>query len=212
MSRWARAVAGVLAICLAAGLAWAQQSTESSRPIRGTGTPGFPADGVLTIQGVLQGRPVTVDYHHAANLTVAHVTSVVHVQAAGAFTVQPGNTANTTAWLTQTQHVSAVVHVTTGQSPHVTSFAVINCGTTVAVAVQPKGDNLGRRRDVILQNAGSGTIFVGGSHVTLTAAQGLGLHSGAVATGTLTLSNFQGRVDCITVTDTQTLKVLEIWR
>ena len=188
MSRWARAVAGVLAICLAAGLAWAQQSTESSRPVRGTGTPGFPATGVQTIQGIFQGRPVTVDFHHnaAALAVTSHSVGI--------------------------SHITSVVHVTTGQSPHVTSFAVINCGTTVAVAVQPKGDTLGRRRDVILQNAGSGTIFVGGSHVTLTAAQGLGLHSGAVATGTLTLSNFQGRVDCITVTDTQTLKVLEIWR
>ena len=110
------------------------------------------------------------------------------------------------------RHVGSVVHVTGIQSPHLTSFSVINCGTSAAVAVQPKADTLGRRRDVILQNGGSGTIFVGGSHATITAAQGLGLHSGAVATGRLTLENFLGRVDCITVSDTQTLNVIEIWR
>jgi hypothetical protein len=93
-----------------------------------------------------------------------------------------------------------------------TSFSVVNCGTSVAVAVQPKVDTQGRRRDVILQNAGDANIWIGGAHATLTATQGLALHSGVNPTARLILENFTGRVDCITVTDSETLNVIEIWR
>ena len=187
MSRWARAVAGVLAICLAAGLAWAQQSTESSRPVRGTGTPGFPDPGVQTIQGIFQGRPVTVDFHHnaAALAVTSHSVGI--------------------------SHITSVVHVTTGQSPHITTFWVV-CGTTAAIAVTPKADTIGRRRDLELQNAGTNNIYVGGTHATVTATTGYTLHAGTVATSRLTLQNFQGRVDCISSVLGQTLQILEIWR
>ena len=190
MSRWARAVAGVLAICLAAGLAWAQQSTESSRPVRGTGTPGFPATGVQTIQGIFQGRPVTVDFHHnaAALAVTSHSVGI--------------------------SHITSVVHVTTGQSPHVTTFWVSACGTSAAIAVTPKADTLGRRRDLILQNAGTVNIHVGGTHLTVTTTNALTLHAATVSsfTSRLMLQNFQGRLDCIADGPLQTLQIMEIWR
>lgn len=109
-------------------------------------------------------------------------------------------------------HVGSVVHVTGVISSHITAFAVANCGTTAAAAVIPHPQQILQRRDIILQNAGNGTIFIGGSHVTVTAASGLGLHSGAVSTSRLVLENFQGRIDCITVGDSQTLNIIEVWR
>ena len=186
MSRWRKGLAVGLVLCLLAPWAWAQQSTESSRSIRGTGTPGVPADGVLSIQGVLQGRPVTVDFHHTA-------VSTLHV-------------------LAQVAHQSSVVHITAGQSPHVTTFWVTRCGTTATPAVNARADQVGRRRAVYLYNAGTENIFIGGFHATVTATSGFVLHTGTGFTSRLVLENFHGRLDCITVATDSILQVLEIWR
>ena len=58
----------------------------------GRGAAGTPTGGVLSVQGVSGG-------------TAAPVSQ------SGTWTVQPGNTPNTAAWLAQVQHVSAVLHV-----------------------------------------------------------------------------------------------------
>ena len=181
MNRWWRvATAGLLVFGFAGVLAYGQESQEASRPVRGTGTPGVPSSGAVTIQGVLQGRPVTVDFHHVAALpTLSHVTSVVHV--------------------------------TTGQSPHITTFWV-NCGATAAVAVQPKADTIGKRRDLMFYNTGTNNIFLGGTHATVTTTTGFVLHNGTGFTSRLTLENFQGRVDCISGLGLQNLQIMEIWR
>lgn len=152
-----------------------------------------------------QNDPRARSVEQSGPWNIQHVSSVTHVAVTNV-----GAASQSGEW--NIRHVGSTVHVTAGQSPHLTSFAVGNCGTTVAIAVTPKVDTLGLRRDVILQNAGTGTIFIGGAHVALTAANGLGLHSGAVATGRIILENFQGRVDCITITESQTLNVIEIWR
>ena len=190
MSRWARVFAVWAVICLLAAGAWAQSSLESSRPVRGTGQAGQPEPGVLTIQGVFQGRPVTVDFHHnaAALAVTSHSVGI--------------------------SHITSVVHVTTGQSPHVTTFWVATCGTGAATAITPKSDQLGRRRDLILQNAGTVNIHVGGSHLTVTTTNALTLHAASVSsfTSRLVLENFQGRIDCIADGPGQNLQIMEIWR
>ena len=111
-------------------------------------------------------------------------------------------------------HVGSVTHATLGLSPHLTTFAVTSCGTTVAIAVTPKVDTLGRRRDVQLQNIGTVNVYVGGTHATLTTGVGYTLHAASVspATSRLELRNFQGRVDCIADDVGQQLRILEIWR
>jgi len=187
MSRWARFLAVWAVICLLAAGAWAQSSLESSRPVRGTGQAGRPDTGVLTIQGVFQGRPVTVDFHHnaAALAVTSHSVGV--------------------------SHITSVVHVTTGLSPHVTTFWVV-CGTSAAIAVQPKADTIGRRRDLELQNAGTNNIFIGGTHATVSATTGYTLHAGTGTTSRLKLENFQGRIDCISSVLGQTLQIMEVWR
>jgi hypothetical protein len=55
-------------------------------PVVGTGTNGSPNGGVLSIQGVSGG-------------TAVPVSGTVTANQGGTWTVQPGNTANTTAWL-----------------------------------------------------------------------------------------------------------------
>ena len=111
-------------------------------------------------------------------------------------------------------HVGSVTHATLGISPHITTFAVVSCGTTAAVAVTPKVDTLGRRRDVQIQNIGTVNVYVGGTHATITTGTGFTLHAASVspATSRVELSNFQGRVDCIADDVGQQLRVLEIWR
>lgn len=191
MKRWRDPVLGIAALGLLAVLTFsaarAQESPEASRPIRGTGEAGRPSSGVVTIQGILQGRPVTVDFHHTA-------VSTLHV-------------------LAQVAHISSVVHTTSGVSPHVTTFWV-NCGTTAAVAVTPKADTLGRRRDLMVQNAGTVNIHLGGTHATVTATTGWTLHAASVSsfTARLVLEQFQGRLDCIADGPGQTLQIMEIWR
>ena len=111
-------------------------------------------------------------------------------------------------------HVGSVTHATLGISPHITTFAVVSCGTTAAVAVTPKVDTLGRRRDVQIQNIGTVNVYVGGTHATITTGTGFTLHAASVspATSRVELANFQGRVDCIADDVGQQLRVLEIWR
>lgn len=186
MSRWGKIAAALVAVCLVTAGAWAQ-STESSRPVRGTGQAGQPDAGVLTIQGVFQGRPVTVDFHHnaAALAVTSHSVGI--------------------------SHITSVVHVTTGFSPHITTLWVV-CGTSAAIAVTPKADTIGRRRDLELLNAGTNTIYIGGTHATVSATTGFGLHAGTGTTSRLTLKDFQGRIDCISDVLGQTLQIMEIWR
>ena len=94
--------------------------------VQGLGVPGQAHGGVLSIQGVAGGVAVPVSLTSggdAVNVfhqsTVRHISSVTHVSIlqgsaggashllvapvyqAGTWTVQPGNTANTTAWLTR---------------------------------------------------------------------------------------------------------------
>lgn len=111
-------------------------------------------------------------------------------------------------------HVGSVIHATLGISPHITTFAVASCGTTVAIAVTPKVDTLGRRRDVQIQNIGTANVYVGGNHATLSTGVGYTLHAASVspATSRVELTNFQGRVDCIADDVGQQLRILEIWR
>lgn len=59
-----------------------------------TGTAGSPSAQVLTIQGIASGTVVPV------SLTSTTITGTVAATQSGAWTVQPGNTPNTTAWLT----------------------------------------------------------------------------------------------------------------
>jgi len=65
-----------------------QAVTQSTSPwiVAGGGTAGTPATGVVTVQGIAGG-------------TTVPVSGTVSATQSGTWTVQPGNTANTTAWL-----------------------------------------------------------------------------------------------------------------
>lgn len=61
--------------------------------VAGGGTAGSAATGVVTIQGIASGTVVPV------SLASTTITGTVAATQSGTWTVQPGNTANTTAWL-----------------------------------------------------------------------------------------------------------------
>jgi hypothetical protein len=94
-------------------------NTANTTPwlVTGSGTAGTAAAGVLTVQGIASMTPVQVSQATAANLNATVVgTGTFAVQAAqsGTWTVQPGNTPNTTAWLTQPVAGTAGGSSTTG--------------------------------------------------------------------------------------------------
>ena len=78
-----------------------------------TGTAGVPSVPVLTVQGVASGTPQPVSGTVSANATQT-----------GTWTVQPGNTANTTAWKVDGSAVTQPVSLAS-----VPSHAVTNAGT-----------------------------------------------------------------------------------
>lgn len=220
MNQWAKFVAVGLTLLLAVG-AWAQSSTESSRPVRGTGQAGQPDSGVLTIQGIIQGRPVTIDFHHTAAsalhvvASVGHVSSVTHISGTVRLSDIAGNVVGVTSGgltVGNIAHMTSVTHVAVTsqvQSSLVTGFRV-NCGTGAATAVSP----VTGRRDVRMKNVGTVNIYVLGGHVTVTTANGWTLHTASASPGTsqLLLENFQGRMDCIADGPGQTLEIIQILR
>lgn len=93
----------------------------------GAGGAGTPAGGVVSIQGVGSGTAVPI----SGAVTVTSGT--VAATQSGTWTVQPGNTANTTAWKVDgsavTQPISGTVSIS-GTSPVSGTVAVSNLPTT----------------------------------------------------------------------------------
>lgn len=195
--------------------------------IQGLGTPGASHGGVLSVQGVGGGNAIPASQ-------------------SGTWTVQPGNTVNTSPWMVNIAHISGAVHLASnvtdnannairvtgvtffsvqgaishnsgqlhvaglGISPQFTMFRV-NCGSSAATAVSVTTT----RRRVILQNVGTLPIYIGGGHVTVTTSNAFTLHAvsaaqNAATTSRLELTDFQGRVDCISEGPGQTLEVLQV--
>ena len=72
--------------------------------VQGLGLPGASHGGVLTIQGITGMNAVVVSQATASSLQMTATQT-------GTWTVQPGNTPNTTAWLVNVQHVSSQLHI-----------------------------------------------------------------------------------------------------
>jgi hypothetical protein len=103
---------------LTSGQMGTEQLDSSARQIVvGAGSAGTPAGGVVSIQGVSSGQAVPVSG------TVAATQS-------GTWTVQPGNTANTTAWLVT--GTGGTFPATQSGTWTVRTVPLNSCGTTVA--------------------------------------------------------------------------------
>ena len=72
--------------------------------VQGRGTAGDSHGGVLTIQGITGMNAVVVSQATASSLQMTATQT-------GTWTVQPGNTVNTSAWLVNAGHISSVTHV-----------------------------------------------------------------------------------------------------
>ena len=72
--------------------------------VQGLGLPGASHGGVLTIQGITGMNAVVVSQATASSLQMTATQT-------GTWTVQPGNTPNTTAWLVNVQHISSQLHL-----------------------------------------------------------------------------------------------------
>jgi len=76
------------------------------------GTAGTASSDVITIQGIASMTAVKVDgsaVTQPVSLTSTTITGTVAVTQSGTWTVQPGNTANTTPWLTAPSAASTAV-------------------------------------------------------------------------------------------------------
>lgn len=109
---------------------------QTTQPISGTvGVNNFP-----TTQPISGTVSATVSQSTAANLN-ATVTGTIAATQSGTWTVQPGNTANTTAWKVDgsavTQPVSGTVAVTQSTSPWVVT------GSKTNNSAAPSTTNLG---------------------------------------------------------------------
>jgi hypothetical protein len=103
---------------LSSGQMGTEQLDSSARQIIvGAGTAGTPAGGVVSIQGVASGQAVPV-------------SGTVSAAQSGTWTVQPGNTANTTAWLVT--GTGGVFPASQSGTWTVRTVPLNACGTTVA--------------------------------------------------------------------------------
>lgn len=150
----------------------------------------------------------------ASVVAVSHISAAVHL--AGGVTDNANSAVRVTGVTVFTimgavDHVATQVHVAgLGISPQFTMFRV-NCGSTAATAVSVTTT----RRRVILQNVGTLPIYIGGGHATVTTSNAFTLHAvsaaqNAATTSRLELTDFQGRVDCISDGPGQTLEVLQV--
>lgn len=74
-------------------------SAANPMPVKGTGTAGTANAGVMSIQGIASMTPVQIG-DNSGSITVDNGgTFATQAAQSGTWTVQPGNTANTTAWL-----------------------------------------------------------------------------------------------------------------
>ena len=150
----------------------------------------------------------------ASVVAVSHISAAVHL--AGGVTDNANNAVRVTGVTVFTimgavDHVATQIHVAgLGISPQFTMFRV-NCGTTAATAVSVTTT----RRRVLLQNVGTLPIYIGGGHVTVTTSNAFTLHAvsatqNAATTSRLELTDFQGRVDCISEGPGQTLEIIQV--
>jgi hypothetical protein len=142
--------------------------------VAGAGTAGSAAGGVLTVQGSASGTAIPVSGSVTVSGTVAATQS-------GTWTVQPGNTANTTPWLSTISQGGNAATVSAGGALKVDGSAATQpvSGTVTANA----GSGTFTVSGTVTANAGTGT-FTTSSAVTAAAWQA----EGAIAAGSLTTS------------------------
>lgn len=143
----------------------------------GAGVAGTPAGGVLSIQGVAGG-------------TAQPVSGTVAATQSGTWTVQPGNTANTTAWKVDgsavTQPISGTVSIS-GTSPVSGTVAVSNLPTTADTNLGSPGASTLR----VAAMVGIGSTAVSNANplpVTQSSAAVAWQAEGSIAFGSMTTS------------------------
>jgi hypothetical protein len=137
--------------------------TQGTSPwiVAGGGTAGAPGTAVLTVQGIGSGTAIPIS--GSVSVSSAPTTAVTQ---SGTWTVQPGNTANTTPWLTAARISKAAA------APLSTAVSVGNTATLLPASV------LTSRVSLCVYNNGAATMFIGTSGVTT--VNGLPLPAGGV--------------------------------
>lgn len=158
--------------------------------VDGDGTAGTPAAGVLTVQGVTSMTPIQVG-DNSGSLTVDNAgTFAVQAAQSGTWTVQPGNTANTTAWKVDASSVAVPVTDNAG------SLTVDNAGTFATQAtlqtqtdtVMIGGVNI-KEINAVTPLMGNGVTGTGSQRVTIASDNTVLPAVGAGATGSAVPAN-----------------------
>jgi hypothetical protein len=168
------------------------------------GTAGTPSADVISVQGISGGTAIPVSLSSVPSHAVTNAgTFAVQASQTGTWTVQPGNTANTTAWLvtgtggtfpaTQSgtwniTNISGTVSLPTGAATSANQASIIGtkaAGTAATNSVLVGGvyntalPTLTNGQQAAAQFDASGRLYVTGP---VTVASG-GIASGAVASG-----------------------------
>lgn len=209
--------------------------TTTSLNVNITNAPSVAQSGEWNIRHIGSRLHVVLIPSSNANDVIA-----VHATQTGTWTVQPGNTVNTSAWLIQQAHASSVRHIagyvyirdahcatcwarvdhfnTLVVQKHIggaiRAWQVSQCGTTARTVVASNAN----RREIRLTNQGTSNIYIGygaTGHVALTATNGWPMHAASGSTGLagpVILTEYQGPIACVTDLQGQTLGVLEVLR
>lgn len=164
--------------------------------------------GAVSVTNTTQGADI-VDSSN--RFTIAHITSLTHVS--GLVSVRDDNCLTCRM---RVDHFNVLV-----TQPHISGAIraqqVTNCGSTATQAVATNAN----RRDLMVQNYGNNTIFVGygtTGHVALSTTNGIALHANtalanASPSTALWLYNYQGPLSCMTPdTNSVPMAILEILR
>lgn len=197
-------MAAITDVTLTAGVPTAGTGTVSTLD-KFNGTAGSSTTQVLTVQGVASGTalPVSVATIPSHAVTNAGTFATQSAQS-GTWTVQPGNTANTTAWKVDGSAVTQPVSISGNQAVNVAQVA----GTTAATGSGVMGAGTQR---VALATDSPGIIATGTAgtpSATVLTVQGVTSMTPLLATVTnVPLTNF-GAGEYETVAASQTAQAL----
>lgn len=148
---------------MAASIPVAIASNQSEVPVGGSGTAGTADASVVTVQGIASMTPVQVSQATASNLNATVVgTGTFTTQSAqsGTWTVQPGNTANTTPWL-----VGGNVAGAAADSGNPNKIGGVYNSTpptyTTGQRTDAQSDTRGNLKTTIIDGGGTTSLWVG---------------------------------------------------
>jgi len=177
--------------------------TGSSLNVNLTNTPAVSQSGEWNV------RHISTAVHLAGNVT-DNANSALRVTGVTVFEIQ-----GAVGHISSQVHMAGTVRMAQHVAGGVTFGAVANCGTTARTVIATNVN----RRSIILQNAGDNLLYIGGTHATITAANGFPLHASAATQNPqnwhavlsrVELPFYRGPIACLAAAGNSGLRYIEI--